>query len=450
MLIARHAAIVGGGFSGTLLAINLLRHGALRVTMIERRPDRVARGLAYGGAREGHVLNVRAANMSAFPDRPDHFANWLAEREKGAGSSFATRRDYGAYLGGLLAETLRDCGDRLTVLTDAVVDLAEDGDDMVLTLASGATLAADMVALAPGNLPPHDLPPFRFMDTPAYARGPWDSDIAEALGGKDEVLLIGTGLTAVDCALTLDEAGFAGRITALSRRGLMPHGHVTGTPMPPPLEKPRETGVALVRAVRERAGEVGWRAAVDELRPHTQDIWAAASVAERARFLRHLRPYWDVHRHRLAPQVAGRIAAMRARGQLDVVAGKIVGAREDADGIEVIWRARGRDDVKRRTMARVVNCTGPLGDLTRTRDPLLMSLYAKGAIRPDALGIGIDVDREGRAIRRDGGFNRRLFVVGPMTRGAFWEIVAVPDVRKQVWSLARAVTGAHWVEAEGL
>lgn len=445
-----HAVIVGGGFSGTLLAINLLRHGGLKVTMVERHADRLGRGLAYGAAQAGHILNVRAANMSALPDQPGHFVAWLKKQGLGQEGSFATRRDYGAYLCGMLDAIRVRTGDRLTILTDEAVALHLREHGVAIGLRSGAMLDADAAVLAPGNLPPHDLPAFAGLSAPAYVNDPWAADIAEGLKAEDQLLLLGSGLTAVDCALSLEGAGFRGRIIALSRRGLAPHSHGPAAPPMPAVDRPGGPVSTLVHALRRRSAEIGWRHAVDELRPLTQDMWRAASAGERNRFLRHLRPYWDVHRHRIAPQVAARLAAMQAEGRLEVRAAKVVDAIPDDRGLTVHLRPRGRDAVEPIRVARAVNCTGPLGDLRRTSDPLLCQLAGCGAIRPDPLAIGIDVDRQCHAIARDGSAQQRLFVVGPMTRGAHWEIVAVPDIRRQVWALAREMTGAHWVEAEGL
>lgn len=450
MLSADHIAIVGGGFSGTLLAINLLRHGEARVTLIERRGDRLGRGLAYGAARPDHILNVRAANMSALPDQPAHFSEWLKVRQAGQDASFATRRTYGRYLRDLLDEAESAAGDRLRLIEAEAIDIVLSEDRAVVRLRSGAGVEADLAVIAPGNLPPHDLPAFAGLATTAYVDDPWAAGLVEGLGRDDRVLLLGSGLTAVDCALSLDAAGFAGRIVAVSRRGLLPHAHAPAPAPAPPLERPTGSASWLVRQVRTRARDIGWRAAVDELRSFTQDMWRAADAAERTRFLRHLRPYWDVHRHRIAPAVAERLAAMRAGGRLAIGAVKIMEARSEDDRIAVALRARGDNLVTWRHFTRVVNCTGPLGDLRRARDPLLRALSEKGLIRPDPLAIGIDVDRQCRAIDASGAAQDRLRVVGPMTRGAHWEIVAVPDIRGQVWTLAREISHAYWVEAAGL
>lgn len=450
MLKVDHAAIVGGGFSGTLLAINLLRHGALKVTMVERDPGRVGRGLAYGAAQAGHILNVRAAHMSALPDQPGHFLDWLKRQGLGQEGSFATRRNYGAYLRAMLDEMRGRAADRLTILADEATGLSLHDGGVRISLRSGRQMEADIATLAPGNLPPHDLPAFMGLSEPAYVNDPWAAEIAKDLRMEDRVLLLGSGLTAVDCALSLDDAGFRGQILAVSRRGLLPHSHGPAAPAMPSGDRPTGSTSALVRSVRRRSAQVGWRNAVDELRPITQDMWRAASAGERGRFLRHLRPYWDVHRHRVAPQVAERLATLRAEGRLEVRAAKVVEAVPRDSQLTVQLRPRGQDAMERLAVTRAINCTGPLGDLRRVRDPLLRQLAACGDIRPDPLAIGIDVDRQCHAIAHDGSAQQRLFVVGPMTRGAHWEIVAVPDIRRQVWALAREITGAHWVEAEGL
>ena len=179
-------------------------------------------------------------------------------------------------------------------------------------------------------------------------------------------------------------------------------------------------------------------------------MWRTADAADRARFLRHLRPWWDIHRHRLAPAVADRIDALRASGRLTLIAGKTIAAHAVDDEIAVTWRARGAEVAATMRVARVINCTGPQGDLSRTTDPLVARLVETGAIRPDVARLGIDVDPQARTIGRDGRANDWLHALGPMTRGAFWEIVAVPDLRVQTWTLARRLSHAHWVGGEGL
>lgn len=444
----RHVATIGAGFSGTLLAINLLRHDGPSATLIERG-DAAGLGVAYGTRQSDHLLNVRAANMSAFPDRPDHFVRWLGQRDAAAsGADFVPRALYGTYLRETLAAAQAAAPGRLTIVDGEAVGV----DGATVLLRDGAKVAADAAVLAVGNLAPQVPPGLeRIAELPAYIGNPWSAGATAGLDDDDTVLLIGTGLTMVDVALSLDAQGFGGRIVALSRRGLLPHRHAPATPPEQPLnERPRPPLSALVRTVRERGQVIGWRSAIDELRPFTQGIWAAADSVERRRFLRHLRPWWDIHRHRLAPAVADRIDAMVASGRLTLLAGKSCDACETEGGIAVEWRPRGEDARQRIVATRVLSCIGPQGDVARTADPLLSALVASGRIRPDGEHLGIDVEVTGRVLHADGESDERLFAIGPMTRGAFWEIVAVPDLRRQVWDVARYLSNAHWVGGEGL
>ena len=441
--------IVGGGFSGTLAAINLHRHGGPRATLIERGPA-PASGLAFGAADASHVLNVRASNMSAFPDRPNDFVDWLGRHgEPDQARAFVPRPTYGRYLRDLLDRAIAEAGDRVRVVDGEAVDVTPGG----VTLADGRTIRADKVILAVGNLPPHrpaGLDPV-LEESAIYRGNPWASGTYDGLRPDEPVLVLGTGLTMVDVALLLDAHGFTGPIVALSRRGLVPQPHDAP---PPPWERISEgpTGItaALVAEVRRRAAAIGWRNAVDELRPFTQQIWRTASETQRARFLRHLRPWWDIHRHRLAPEVADRLAAMRASGQLTTMAGKASRFSPDGAGAAVEWRPRGSDRLETLRVQRIINCTGLGGNLEGTSDPLLRTLARRGSIRPDAARLGIDVDQQGRVIGADGASNPDLFAIGPLTRGAVWEIVAVPDIRAQAWWLARQLSDAHWVGGEGL
>ena len=447
----RHVAIVGAGFSGTLQAINLLRHEGPRATLIERAPV-AGEGLAYGAAHPSHVLNVRAANMSAFPDDPGHFQRWLsAQGIADPATQFIARRSYGGYLRELLRAALASAGDRLTLVRAVVTDIRE-ADGATLTLDDGRTIHADAAVLAVGNLPPHDPPGLdaATLSDDRYKGDPWDPSVNQGLGPDDTVLVIGTALTMVDVALMLDAHGFAGRIVALSRRGLLPRAHAAGGEWRRIDERPRTVASQLLRNVRDRAQAIGWRNAVDELRPFTQAMWANATEEERNRFLNHLRPWWDVHRHRLAPPVAERLQRMIDRGRLSVVAGKTMSFAAVDGGVDVTWRARGDDVPQLLRVQRVVNCTGPQGDLARTTEPLLAQLRDRGVIRPDAAHLGIDVDASAQTIATDGTSNAWLYALGPMTRGAFWEIVAVPDIRAQTWNVARRLSNAHWVGGEGL
>jgi uncharacterized NAD(P)/FAD-binding protein YdhS len=288
---------------------------------------------------------------------------------------------------------------------------------------------------ANGNQPPE---PFAFSAAAGgrFIDNPWGAEAKAAIRGVeasgDDVLLVGTGLTMVDAVLSLAAARHRGRIFALSRRGQIPKAHADFQAAPVELDAvPQGNALALWRWSRRRGAEVGWRAAVDSLRPHSHALWQGLDVSEQRRFLRHARPYWDVHRHRIAPQVAQQLHDLIAAGRLEIVAGTIGDVRGTPSGLEVEIRRR-RGSPERRNFAWAINCTGPLGSIGRTRDPVLRQLLNDGLIEPDQLGIGLAVDAQSRA-------GKSLWALGPLTKGRYWEIVAVPDIRGQAAAVAEDI-----------
>lgn len=441
--------IAGGGFSGTLLAINLLRQNT-PVVLVERNDRQLARGLAFGTRQPDHLLNVRASNMSAFPDDPGHFLRWMGFSDKEQANRFVPRLSYGLYLREILLGALADAGARATLISGEVTQVRPGGRSCMVELADGAVLLGAALVLALGNLPPNRIPAFHDLPESLLVENPWSDEAYAQAERLQHVLLLGTGLTAVDVVLSLQSAGFTGRITALSRRGLRPLDHAVTGPEVVRITIPQQRGARLIAQVRRRAAEVGWRAAVDELRPHTQDLWRRHSADEQRRLLRHARPYWDVHRHRLAPAVAARIDALTGAGRLAFHAGKVRSAAPTDGGVAVSWRPRNSAGVEQVVVDRIINCTGPDGDLARSSNALVKGLLESGLVRPDAHRLGLDVDRLGRVFDAGGRAQGQLYAVGPLTKGEAWEMVAVPDIRRQVWDLARHLSNSRWVGGEGL
>jgi uncharacterized NAD(P)/FAD-binding protein YdhS len=423
-------AIVGGGFSGTILAAELARRGVGSVLI--DGSGRMGRGVAYSTTEPAHLLNVRAEGMSAWAGEPDHFAR-LFEAEGGEPRGFAERRLFGRYLGAILDEAMAS---GKTEPVDATACSAARGNGgWQVVLDSGERIDADALALAVGNQEPEALSAFTGVGD-RFIRNPWGTDSRAAitdlaaLGGA--ALLVGTGLTMIDLVLSLDAAGHRGRIIALSRRGLIPRSHADFVPVPVERDELPEGSLrGLWRWLRRRGAEVGWRAAIDSLRPHSQRLWQGLDAEQQRQFLRHARPWWDVHRHRIAPEVARKVHDMIAEGRLEVIAGRIISARDSDDALEVEYRRRGAGRSQTLNVAYAFNCTGPLHSIGRTKDPLLRSLFDAGQVRADHLGIGLDVDDRSRAAGGD-----RLWALGPLTKGRYWEIIAVPDIREQAAAVA--------------
>jgi len=379
------------------------------------------------------LLNVRADGMSALAEDPDHFARRF-EAEGGHRTGFAERRLFGRYLREIL-ESVIGIG-HAQVDHSSVVEARLDDGMWRLALNDGRVLKARALALAVGNQEPQPLEAFG-AGGDRYVNNPWGEEARGAVrrlvdnGGS--ALLIGTGLTMVDLALSLDAAGYQGRIVALSRRGQIPRAHADFHPAPIEFEAvPGGSVIGLWRWLRRRSAEVGWRAAIDSLRPYSHALWQGLDLDQQRRFLRHARPWWDVHRHRIAPQVAARIHDMVAEGLLEIVAGRVIAANPADGGLEVEIRRRGSDRSSSERFDYVINCTGPLHVMDQTHDPLLRGLLDSGVVRPDHLGIGLQVDEHSRA-------GNRLWALGPLTKGRYWEIIAVPDIRGQAAAIAEDI-----------
>lgn len=437
----RRVIVVGGGASGVLAAINLSRSLGPDGEVVVIEPGRSpGLGLAYATRDPNHLLNVRVSNMSAFPNDPDHLFRWLQKNGPGEGVGcsthfcFVPRRVYGSYLRSLFDDALMET---VVHLQGTAVALQPRRDGVDVTLADGRRLAAAAVVLATG----HDAKP---RSRPGVVDA-WDPQATADLHPDAEVAILGTGLTMADVVLTLRGNGHRGRIHALSRRGLVSTRHAVAPARPVsradvPVGAPLSRILSWLRREVRRAEAQGidWRSVVDALRPHTRALWQGMSTAERARFLRHARPWWDVHRHRMAPSVAEALENLRLDGRLQVTAAKLLDTRE-ADGVELTIRRRGSTEAERLRVARLIDATGLPSDVRASGNPLVRDLFAKGLAGVDPLGLGLAVSDDYALIDAQGRASDRIFAVGPLCRAAFWEIIAIPDIRQQCGELADTI-----------
>lgn len=447
-------AIIGGGFSGTILAAQLLRRSnpSLSVVVVERSSS-VGRGLAYGTECRSLLLNVRARNMSALADDPHHFLRWAQSNYDPATApgSFLPRAVYGRYVQAVLNEAAQVAGrQRLEWIRDEAVRLSPTGAGVTeINLRSGRRVLADRVVLALGNFPPSDpLSSWDAKNGSRYFRNPWSAETFEGVQDLGSILLIGSGLTSVDVAVQLRVQRCPGTIHIVSRRGLLPQPHkATDACTPFWNESSPKSTRGLLRLVREhvRQGQaqgIEWQSVFDSLRPLVARIWQSLPQPERQRFLRHVRPYWEVHRHRAAPEVAQSIADQISGGLIQVHAGRITGYAEDKRGVKVIWRDRKSGKPNSLLVDRVINCTGPESDCRRLEHSLMSALLTQGLARPDALLLGLDVSPDGALVSSDGTISQSLYAVGPALKGSLWESTAVPELREQIHKLVQ-----HFVSA---
>lgn len=451
-------AIVGGGASGTLVAAHLLaeQHATPAAVVLVERAAEVGPGLAYAARSDRHLLNTPAGIMSAFPGDPGHFTRWLTAQGAAAEpEAFVPRHRYGEYLRSVLGQAIRDApaDRRLRRGRGQVVDIAPRADRRFeLTCAAGDRVTADFVVLALGNFAS---PRPAAVDTSVvagdrYIADPWAPGALDCVEHDDRIMLLGTGLTAVDTALALDDRGHHGPIFAVSRHGLLPAAHceARSDPVTPDLAVllAGGSGRQVYRAIRcqvaATAAEGGdWRSVVDGLRSHGDRLWAALPAPEQRRVLRHLGRYWAIHRHRMAPDVAGWIDGLVASGQLTVMAGRVQDCTLGRDGLSLTLTGRPTIDGSAPLPVHLqvdvlVNCTGPATDLAGVGDPLIDALGARGLVRPGRLGLGLAVTPEGAVVDRGGRSSGALWTIGPLRQGRVWETTATPEIRVQAAALA--------------
>jgi uncharacterized NAD(P)/FAD-binding protein YdhS len=439
-------AIIGGGFTGATLAAQLLRQGndSLSVTVIERAAS-LGRGIAYGTQYGWHLLNLPAGNMSVFPDDPEHFQRWaLANYDSGVEpASFLPRRIYGQYIESILMDTADQHRDQFEWRQDEALHVVCTDGKAEVFLHSGDVIFANKVVLALGNFPPSTpYLPGREHRSRRYVSFAWSTDALEQVAFNTSVLLVGSGLTSIDQVVALRAREFRGTIHIISRHGLLPQRHKETAPwLPFCHEAAPRTVRGLMRLVRNqvRAASkqgIDWRAVIDSLRPFTQQIWRSLPLAEKRRFLRHVRPYWEVHHHRVAPEIGRLIAHQLLSGRVQIHSGRITRYSEDVDGVDIIFRDRRTGKEQLLTVDRVINCTGPEADCRKLDDPLLTSLRTQKLARPDPLFLGLDVAHNGALIDAHGQPSDLLYAIGPARKGSLWETTAVPEIREQVAGLA--------------
>lgn len=443
-------AIIGGGFSGLMTLVNAVRHcPTARIVLLERRPNRTP-GVAYGACDPVHLLNVPANRMGASSDDVAGFHAWLEAHHPGVygAGDFAPRRLYGQYLLEFVAARLEGAWNRVCLVRDAVVHMDHAVDGIELLTASGRTCMASCIVLAPG-IPPARAP-WALVAAGAprslLMADPWDTGAFDGVPADSPVLIVGSGLTAIDVVIALRERGHKGRVTLVSRNGKLPLPHAQPGEAAHQFTRndlagsPAAVMGAIRRAARARMNAgLGWQGALDAVRPFTAEVWRQWSTADRQRFLRHARPVWEVHRHRVPRAVLAVLDELRHAGRLDLVRGHLTHLDGGEQGTVRVTVAVQGGPARTLEVARVFNCIGPATSVRQTADPLLRSLLMSGMAASDASGLGLLADGNGHVLGENGLADQRIFLVGALRRADSWESTAVPELRVQSEKVAERV-----------
>lgn len=451
--------IIGGGLSGTMLAVQLLRlPGTRRILVIEPRAE-LGRGEAYSAVELGHTLNGNAARMSVDPDNADDLTQWLTDYIGAGGwpesaqqpvpisELFPPRGLFGLYAQQRLAEAKAQSASSVEHVRGEVVDLQMDAASTLLTLDNGQQLRGALTVLATGMFPAARTPQTEPNGLNAAAVDPWDVAAMTRIDPHAPVLIIGSGLTMVDAVVSLEQAGHRGPIEVFSRHGLLPHvrrqppGWVDFLGEDHSLRSPRQ----LLREVRRQCRSahvqgIDWQAPLDTVRAHIGRLWSQASEREKRQFVRHVRPWWESHHHRSPPLSAQLVARLHEAGRLRIRAASFKGLVPSVEGVTIRVRYRGEQVITQVSGAALINSSGIEYDWRRVARPLPQQLLKRGLIRPGPLALGIAADASGAVVDAQGQVSGRLFAMGPPLRGMWWESTAVTDVAIQAKALALKLT----------
>lgn len=455
--------IIGGGLSGTMLALQLLRRpGQRRILVIEPRAE-LGRGEAYSAVELGHTLNGNAARMSVDPDNPDDLTQWLAEHIASGGwpesaeqqvpvsELFPPRGLFGVYVQQRLAEAREDGaqqGSTVEHILAEAVDLQIDTDSVQLTLDNDQQLHGAYAVLATGMFPAARTPQTQSSGLNAAALDPWNVATMRQLDAQSSVLIIGSGLTMVDAVVSLEQAGHRGPIEVFSRHGLLPHVRRQPPGWPDFLAEdhgirsPRQLLRELRRHCRDAIAQgIDWQAPLDTVRAHIGRLWSQATDVQRRQFVRHVRPWWESHHHRSPPLSAQLVERLHSEGRLRIHAASFKGLEPCAEGgVSIRIRPRGEAQTCVVHGAALINSSGIEYDWRRVARPLPQQLLARGLVQPGPLALGIAAAPDGAVVDEHGQAASRLFAMGPPLRGMWWESTAVTDVALQAKALAARLT----------
>ncbi|KWT69567.1 MULTISPECIES: FAD/NAD(P)-binding protein [unclassified Variovorax] len=455
--------VVGGGFSAASLVVQLLRCARLSVeiVIVESRAN-VGCGLAYSATDSDYRLNAPLDVHWIDPNRPLELRHWFEERGileadpacmTSNGLVFLRRSDLGKYLTDTIdgASRAAPAGSSIRHVRDTATSVALDRGVYQVQCAKGGIIDGEMLVIATGNPVPALRTPFSPAHevNPRIIGNPLEPGCLDHIPKSARVLVVGSGLTALDIASTFVRRQHMGGILVVSRRGYRPSSQSPeslrlppkpvelGTAIPPFIEGEPATIAAWTRALRKQirrdvAEGKTWFAAFDSVRDVVWKLWPRLSTREKLKFLNRLRVFYDVHRFRTPPMNEELVATAERGGDVRYAAAALLGVEASPSHVNVLLSEGSGGQSKWHQFDFVVNCTGLDAGSAWRRNALLRSLLEQGLLRLHPTGIGFDVSEQCEAFDSRGVPQPTLRVIGPPTAGAFGDPVAIPFIANQV------------------
>ncbi len=440
--------IIGGGWSGTLTAIQLLENSKNISVKIVNSGQPFGLGIAFSTTDSEHLLNVPAGRMSAFPNKQNHFVDWLIANnysDNNLQDQFVPRIIYGKYI--LELFNYYKSNPQLKLIDAKATNIEKNGINYTISLSNSSKLIADKIVLALGNFipssPKSNTP--EFFESPYYFQNPWNEDYLKNIPLNQNILLIGTGLTMVDSVLSIKKTVFTGKIFVVSPKGYTPAPHGKSDNYPDFYSEIKDRSMLeIFSTVRKHfkiaeSKNISWRAVVDSLRPHVQKIWVELSDKGKQQFISHIRHVWGVARHRLPVVTHQEIFNLKESGQLEIIGGRLLDMQVINESTIVSVRLRKSSEIRKLTVGRVINCTGPQTNYIELKDELVVNLLIGKIIFASDLKMGIQTTLTGRVLQEGSKPSNDIFAIGSLLRGVLWETTAVPEIRIQAESIAKQI-----------
>ncbi len=449
--------IIGGGFSGLLVAHHLIHetNTPLHIQLFDPK-NKKGCGTAYSVDSDAYLLNVVASKMSAFAEYSEHFLNWVMHNadyrsldRSMIAQAFLPRKLYGEYLSFIAEELISTAGKKnctLEFIPSEVTQLSRTPFEYRLTTKENSYDVHSCV-LATGNERPKTPTTIsKTIEQSAYYFGnPWLNEIYNNSQHLHRLLIIGNGLTMVDTVMGLYQRGFKGTIYSISPNGfnILPHRNNgllysklnEELPTKKGLREIASSTFKHIRIVRKFG--LSAEPVIDSLRPHVQKIWQELTIQEKKLFLSRIRHLWGVARHRIPLHMHDKIQQLRIEKKLHIIAGRLHSAEPGEKGIDVVFTDKKTGRNESLSFDRIINCTGPNSDLHHTTSPLLKQLYKDGYIIQDELKLGLRVDLNTyQLINSEGAISPCFYTLGGHLRGELWESTAVNELRTQAKELA--------------